>query len=339
MRSSPPVELGRDQRVAAGCARLAAHLVVNHRALPPKAARLPLGLCLSGGADSCALALAASHAQAELERDIVALHARHGLRGTESEGDRLAVRELCARLGLPLIEVDAVISPGANLEARARQARYQALREAFPGLLVTAHHQGDQAETVVLRLLRGAGPTGLRGIHALRKDGIWRPFLAVPGSLFKEACREAAWTWREDASNRDQRFLRNWIRHSWLPENGTEVEEALATLATSAEALAPALEARLASLEARCSLSFDPSGFRLDLQSWRGESDHPELDLLLERIWNRMGRRPWATAQRRRLVDDVLSGHRGRRKGGQNEIALWGDGILQVRIRKDILIS
>lgn len=311
-------------------ASLADHLVEQYRGLPSEMAKLPLGLCLSGGADSCALAFAA--ARAELPTEIVGLHARHGLRGAESEGDRLAVRELCARLGFALLEVDAQVAPGPNLEARARHARYQAMHAAFSGLLVTAHHRGDQAETVVLRLLRGAGPAGLRGIHALRSDGAWRPFLDVPGRALKEACREAGWSWREDASNRDQHFLRNWVRHSWLPEGGEELERALVSLGTGAERLAPWLDGRLAAHEKRCALSLDDSGFRLDLRPWHEEPDHPELDLLLERIWNRVGRRPWAVAQRHRLVRDVLSGCRGRRTGGQGEIALWGGGILQVRI-------
>lgn len=305
-------------------------LAAAHAALPAPLRGRPLGLCLSGGVDSCALALAA--AGAALPVEVVALHARHRLRGTESEADALSVRELCARLGLPLIEVDAEVAPGPNLEARARLARYRALRAAFPGLLATAHHRGDQAETVVLRLVRGAGPAGLRGIHALRDDGIWRPFLDLPPSRLEEACRKAGWTWREDASNRDQRFLRNWIRHVWLPEGGDAIEDALVRLSHSAAALAPVLDARFESIECICSAACDATGFRIDLRPWDAPADHPELDLLLERLWSRTGRRPWAAAQRRRLLDDVLSGGRGRRLGGQREVAIWGGGVLQVRL-------
>lgn len=331
-RQSASAGTGRDQTRRVSTDSTSALLAAAHAALPRDIGARPLGLCLSGGSDSCALALAA--AGAALPVDVVALHARHRLRGAESEADALSVRELCAGLGIPLIEVDAEVAPGPNLEARARQARYRALREAFPGLLATAHHRGDQAETVVLRLLRGAGPAGLRGIHALREDGIWRPFLGLPRSRLEETCREAGWTWREDASNRDQRFLRNWVRHVWLPEGGDAIEAALVRLSSSAAALAPFLEARLESLESICSVSCDATGFRIDLRPWDAPGDHPELDLLLERLWSRSGRRPWAAAQRRRLVDDVLSRGRGRRLGGQREVAIWGGGLLQVRLHR-----
>lgn len=309
---------------------LAAHLAASHAALPPEIRSQPLGLCLSGGADSCALAFAAARASSLISTEIVALHARHNLRGAESVGDSLSVRELCARLGLSLVEVEAPIEAGPNLEARARAARYRALRDSFPGLLATAHHRGDQAETVVLRILRGAGPIGLRGIHALRDDGIWRPFLDIPRSALEVACRDEGWAWREDVSNRDSRFLRNWIRHVWLPGGGEPLERALADVASAAARLAPAYEAHMAMLEQVASLSLDPSGFRLDLRPWQSDPSHPELDLLLERAWTRCGRRPWAMQQRHRLIADVLSGRTGRRKGGQDEVSIWGGCLLQV---------
>jgi len=296
------------------------------------AAGLPLGLCLSAGADSSALALAAAPLRERLGAGVVGLHARHGLRGGASEGDRLAVRELCARVGIALLEVDATVAPGPNLEERARSARYRSLRAAFPGLLVTAHHRGDQAETVVLRLLRGAGAAGLRGIHPLRDDLAWRPFLDRPGSELRQACRDAGWTWREDASNTDQTLTRNWVRHGWLPAQPEGTEEALARLAQAAERLAPALAARLDALSDAAGFASDPDGFRLDLSPWAGvDLPDPELDLLLERAWSRAGRRPWAAQQRARLLRDAVSGRIGRRRGGQGEIALWGGRVLRIR--------
>jgi len=311
---------------------LADTLLVAHRALPDAQRARPLGLCLSAGADSSALLLAASCVRRELGPEIVGLHARHGLRGAESEADRHAVADLCARERIALIEVDATIPAGANLEARARTARYRALREAFPGILVTAHHATDQAETVVLRLLRGAGPAGLRGIHRWREDGTWRPFLDVPGSRLKDACAEARWTPRLDSSNDDFRHLRNWVRHRWLPSQALGTEAALAALAQAAEDLAPRLQDRLDALATTARLQIDDTGFRLDLSAWKDcAMPDPELDLLLERCWTRSGRRPWARLQRERLVVDVLSGPAGRRLGGQRELALWGGRILQVR--------
>lgn len=291
-----------------------------------------MGLCLSAGADSCALALAAGPLRAHVRGEVVGLHACHGLRGSASEGDRIAVRELCARLGLPLIEVDAAVEPGPNLEERARGVRYRRLREAFPGVLVTAHHRGDQAETVVLRLLRGAGATGLRGIHPLREDLVWRPLLDQAGADLRQACREAGWTWREDASNTDLSLTRNWVRHVWLPSQPEGTELALRELARAAERLAPTLGARLDRLAEGLALELLGDGFRLDLSSLPPDSlPDPELDLLLERTWTRLGRRPWAAQQRARLLADAASGRVGRRRGGQGEIALWGGSSLQIR--------
>jgi len=302
----------------------------------------PLALCLSGGTDSSALALACSELHS-LRPDLFpagirAVHARHGLRGTESEGDADSVRELCGRLNLSLRMVDAPVDPGPNLEARAREARYRALREAEPtALLATAHHGGDQAETVVLRLLRGAGPRGLVSIRPLRGDGIWRPLLEVSRSDLAEACRESGWMPREDSSNADLGFSRNLLRHEILPawelsEPGTA--RALVSLARSAQELEPFLERALDRLSERVSLRVDDVGFDLDLSGWPPEREpppiDPELDLLLERTWTRLGRRPWAMEHRARLVADACAGRSDRRSGGQREVAVFGGGKLRV---------
>lgn len=312
--------------------RIAQTLHQSHGALGETHAKLPLGLCLSGGADSSALVLAAGSVRHLLPEGTIVLHALHGLRGSQSEADRLASRELAGRCGFAFREVEAIVPPGPNLEERARTARYKALREDFDGLLVTAHHRDDRVETLVLRILRGAGPAGLQGIHRLRGDGTWRPFLDIPGEVLRQACLESGWKWREDASNGDQRFLRNWVRHDWLAGQDPRTTDALARLADSCERLSPLLERRMEDLARASGLQVDATGFRLDLSPWaEGAPLDPELDLLLERAWTVAGRRPWATQQRERLILDALSGHRGRRRGGQHEIALWGQRILQVR--------
>ena len=153
-------------------------VIASRETIPPGWKDRPLSLCLSGGVDSSALALLFSRPQLRefFPAGIEALHVRHGLRGAESDGDAQSVRDLCARTNLPLREVVAPVKPGPGLEARARKARYGALREAAPrSILATAHHLDDQAETVVLRLLRGAQARGLAGIRRWREDGIWRP--------------------------------------------------------------------------------------------------------------------------------------------------------------------
>lgn len=297
----------------------------------------PLVLCLSGGTDSSALALAAHACRDAFPAGVQAAHAQHRLRGSESEGDAESVRELCGRLGLPLTVLEATVGSGPNLEERAREARYAALREAFPhALLATAHHRDDQSETVVLRLLRGAGARGLGGIARLRDDGIWRPLLAHPRSTLEAACAQAGWTGRTDSSNLQRTFARNRIRLDFLPDwEAAEpgIGRSLSSLAASAQALAPFLERGLDRLAWSLQLELDPDGFSLDLSRWPSDralpSEDPELDLLLERTWTRVGRRPWAKAQRTRLLQDCL-GHSGKRAGGQSETAVFGGGRLRV---------
>lgn len=301
-----------------------------------------LGLCLSGGTDSCALAIAAwraSNAQSGLfPGGVTAYHVRHALRGSESDGDAASVRELCGRLGVALVELDAKIEPGPGLEARAREARYHCLREAAGPdcLLVTAHHLEDQAETVMLRLLRGAGPVGLRGIHAFRSDGIWRPFLDCSRRDLISACQEFGWAPRQDSSNCDTSFERNNLRHRVLPELEAQFPgyvHALVALGNSAQRLEIHLERALDRLGRSVGFQVDSNGFSLDLSSLPesgSAAEDPELEILMERAWTRCGRRPWAKEHRRRLLADAASLRVGRRLGGQGEQAIWGGGKLRI---------
>jgi tRNA(Ile)-lysidine synthase len=318
---------------------LSRRLLEAHGSLPEAWRAAPLGLCLSGGVDSSALALVAARARLvrpeEFPGGIAAFHARHALRAAASEGDAASVRELCGRLGIALTEIDAKVEAGPGLEARARQARYRSIRDAAgpDALLATAHHRDDQTETVVLRLLRGAGAVGLRGIHALRTDGVWRPFLEVPRSRLEAACAEAGWTPRQDLSNLDTKFARNELRQRILPDleaGHPGLSMALAGLARSAQGLEPFLERALHRLAVSIDLRQDDRGFACDLSNLEDPSRNPELELLLERTWTTIGRRPWARAQRVRLLEDAASGAAGRRAGGQGETAIWGARRLRV---------
>ncbi len=322
--------------------RVEAVVVAAVERIPPVWRDRSLVLCLSGGADSSALALIFSRPRLRelFPAGIEALHVRHGLRGEESEGDAQAVRELCARTNLPLREIEAPVATGPGLEARARVARYEALRETAPrGILATAHHLDDQAETVVLRLSRGALGRGLVGIRPWREDGIWRPLLSTPRSRLEEVCVEQGWTPRFDSSNADRTFQRNGIRLDLLPaweSDAPGVSRALADLARSAWELEPFLERALDRLSETISLRTDHAGFALDLASWPSDrpppGDDPEFGLLLERTWTRSGRRPWAALHRNRLVSDVWSGAVGRRSGGQGEAAHFGGRRLRVEV-------
>lgn len=179
--------------------------------------RLLVGL--SGGADSVALL----HLLLEAECDVTAVHVNHGLRGAESDGDEAFVRTLCEKLQVPLLVFRACPpeNPGENW---AREARYgffrEALRQSGADALVLAHHRDDQAETLLLHLLRGAGLTGLTGMAAdSERDGmrILRPLLSYSREELRKYLKEKAQPWREDASNSDARYLRNALRGEVLP--------------------------------------------------------------------------------------------------------------------------
>ena len=190
---------------------------------------------VSGGGDSTALLLGL----AELDGiELVAAHVNHHLRGADSDEDEAFVRELCARLGVPLHVEDGTLDAAAvrerGVEAAAREirhARLHAVRERVGGRwIATAHQRNDQAETVLMRLMTGGGLAALRGIHPRRDDGVIRPLLEVTRAEIDAFLKERGVTARVDASNADQRFLRNRVR-AMLPESAIDNLAAVAAQA------------------------------------------------------------------------------------------------------------
>lgn len=180
---------------------------------------------VSGGADSiCLLHLLSSLAESQGFR-LVCCHVHHGIRGAAADADQEFVAACCRQLGVPLqaISADAPAlarMQGLSLEEAARRVRHEALRrvaeEEGADAVVLAHHRDDQAETVLLHLLRGAGSEGLRGMLPWR-DGLFRPLLDIPGAALRACLLENGWAWREDATNEDVVHRRNALRHQVLP--------------------------------------------------------------------------------------------------------------------------
>ncbi|MEI7436590.1 MAG: tRNA lysidine(34) synthetase TilS [bacterium] len=186
-------------------------------------------VAVSGGADSTAMLLAL-HALAVSRRlRLTVAHLNHGLRGAAANADAGFVHALAQRLALPLISGRVRVAERArrrnlSLEMAAREARYDFLartaRRVGAEAIVTAHTLDDQAETVLLRLLRGAGATGLGGIapdvnlHGVR---VIRPLLGVPRAAIERFLRARGQVWCEDASNNDTAMRRNRVRHELLP--------------------------------------------------------------------------------------------------------------------------
>ena len=159
---------------------------------------------VSGGADSVALlVLAATHSA-----DVTAWHVDHGLReGSASEAQ--FVRDIAIALGAKFESRTVVVEAGSNLEARAREARFAVL----PTDVVTGHTADDQAETVLVNLLRGAGMRGMSGMQG----GPTHPILQLRRSDTVALCNALDISVFHDPSNDDERFQRNRIRHEVLP--------------------------------------------------------------------------------------------------------------------------
>jgi tRNA(Ile)-lysidine synthase len=238
---------------------------------------------VSGGADSVALLLLLHEANAlprnALGVGLSAVHVHHGLRGAEADQDLAFVEALCQRLAVPLhthrvsvpdrLAASRAAGNPETTEEAARALRYEIfarlIAEGHADSVLTAHTLDDQAETVLMKLLRGAWTEGLSGIHPVvavgeathpfaikpRKDGppaagassarhpgkILRPLLAVRRAEIEDYLRSRDQPWRTDSSNADEAFTRNRIRHHLLPilrEYNPAIDAALANLATLA---------------------------------------------------------------------------------------------------------
>jgi tRNA(Ile)-lysidine synthase len=188
-------------------------------------------VAVSGGVDSTVLLHALRSLAGSLDLDLCIGHVNHGLRGEESEGDAAAVRVLAAKYDVP-VQV-ARVDPESlrrgrgsrerpTLQEAARRVRYDALRaiaeERRAERLATGHTLDDQAETVLLRILRGSGPDGLGGIPERSPDGfVVRPLLRIPRQQILAYATAQGLSWREDRSNTDPAFARARLREEWLP--------------------------------------------------------------------------------------------------------------------------
>ncbi len=186
-------------------------------------------MAVSGGADSVALLHVFSRLAESFNFRLTVCHVNHGLRGADSDRDAAFVEQLAGDLGMPVVvgrrDVgSAAKAAGVSIEMAARDARLGFFREQLESLdavaVVTAHHADDQAETVLLRLLRGTGIDGLGGMRVRSEvDGVTllRPLLQVTREQVLNYLDSQGLSWCEDDSNRDTDMLRNRVRHDLLP--------------------------------------------------------------------------------------------------------------------------
>lgn len=283
---------------------------------------------VSGGADSVALLLLLHEGNAlpreSLGVGLSAVHVHHGLRGDEADADLEFVRELCQRLEVPLHVRHASVPERMaqsreagrteTVEEAARAVRYacfeEVLREGQADAVLTAHTLDDQAETVLMKLLRGAWTEGLSGIHPIvevpgtgnREQGrpgrIVRPLLGVRRAELEDYLRERGQSWRTDSSNTDEAFTRNRVRRDLIPklrDYNPLVDQALANVAELAREDEARWQAELARLLPQVLLPGKPvRGGGRSVSTAAGEAESVAIEM--ERL------RGFDPALRRRVV-------------------------------------
>ncbi|MEA3487134.1 MAG: tRNA lysidine(34) synthetase TilS, partial [Thermodesulfobacteriota bacterium] len=186
-----------------------------------------VGVAVSGGADSVALLHVLSMLASEYDLALFILHLNHGIRGGESDGDELFVKELGESMGIPAdsekVSIPALIEKrGGSLEDACRKERYSFFERMSQkhklNKIALGHNLNDQTETVIMRFLRGSGLEGLKGFLPVR-DGIYiRPFIDVTREEIISFLRERDISFVTDSSNKDNIYLRNRIRNILVPE-------------------------------------------------------------------------------------------------------------------------
>ncbi len=181
-------------------------------------------VAISGGPDSVALLSLFHHLHVSWQLTLTAVHCNYGLRGIESDGDQQFVETFCRELGIPLYVRTVELRerpPRSSLQAMARVLRYQVFTEVAKQCgadrIAVGHTADDQAETVLLWMLRGAGLTGLSGMPASRDQNIVRPLYDARRQEILTYLDHAQLTFREDSSNGKPLYLRNRIRHELMP--------------------------------------------------------------------------------------------------------------------------
>ena len=185
-------------------------------------------VAVSGGVDSMVL-LDLLRRRPDLKLTVA--HFDHGIR-EESAEDRRLVESVARQHGLPFVYAEGHLGAGTS-EAAAREARYEFLRRVKRAVkakgIITAHHQDDLLETAMLNMMRGTGRRGLSPMGTI--EDIHRPFLQVPKHKLIKHARDNQLVWYEDATNKDQNYRQNYVRHQLLPRLQPEHREQLLELA------------------------------------------------------------------------------------------------------------
>jgi len=268
-------------------------------------------LAVSGGRDSMALLHGVVHLRQSLEiQELVVAHLNHGLRGEFGQRDAELVSVACDALNVRVVILDCKAGELArasrgSLEEAARNARYEFLekvaREHSLPLIATAHHAGDQAETVLHNILRGTGLRGLRGIPERRRltetesVEMIRPMLTIKADVIAEYVQLGGITFVSDETNADSDFTRNRIRHQLIPllrdEFNIQIADSLVRLGEQSQELLQGLDALADELLSAAILERTPDLCRLDVTKLRSHAEpiirHALAVLWIQQNWPR----------------------------------------------------
>jgi tRNA(Ile)-lysidine synthase len=281
-------------------------------------------VAVSGGADSVALLCGLVELSSEFSLKLSIAHLNHRLRGADSDADANWVCELASSFKLPcevgVISVSESSIESKGVEERARNLRYRFLDETAVRLncrtIALAHTAGDQAETVLHRLLRGTGLTGLRGMLSERQteagNRLIRPMLAIRRNLLEDYLRDRSQSFRTDATNLDTTMTRNRLRHVILPmlreQINPKVDIAIFRLAEQAADIEDFVKPQVEQLLSRTLKDSQPESCWLDVSELADQSRYLVCELFRE-VWQlqqwpmqAMGYEQWT-----RLVDTIHS--------------------------------
>lgn len=287
-------------------------------------------VALSGGGDSTALLIALHELQPGVP--LRAIHVCHQLQ-PDAPAWAARCRELCRDLAVPFesTEVEVAGRGGGGLEAAAREARYSALEASLSAgeMLLTGHHRDDQAETVLLQLLRGSGPHGMAPCRAFGPGWLARPLLHVPRSALRRWLQASGRTWVEDPDNDNPDRDRNFLRHRVMPRLAERWPSAARVLARGAENRRDEASAREAWARADLAAALTPDGSGIDVRALAA-LDGPRRRLVLRAWLHDRGLPVPARAQLLELESQALN---ARHDAGP--LVAWPGG--EVRRHRDLL--
>lgn len=265
-----------------------------------------LCVAFSGGADSTALLHALAQLPDARKRKLRAIHVDHGLHPDSADWAEHC-RTFCAAMELPceVLRVQVDTDSGEGLEAAARRARYNALASRLqPGeWLLLAHHRDDQAETVVMKLLRGAGPDALGGMRVQRpfhQGQLWRPLLDVPRTQLRDYVEHNRLSFLEDPSNQNRTLGRNHLRHEILPRIVSHWPQALDSILRTAALSRAAADSLRHQWMSALEDARDPATNSVDVDGWLA-LDQALRDPLLDHWLHSAGLSAPTGAQRQQI--------------------------------------